>query len=373
MRRKQKGSQKHSYDVTGFGIVGSLNFFGLIFLVFFFLFFFFIASFCLCVIARVCSGRDLVRICRGQLVGRRALRCPRLFVGLFCTRVWLLWQGLLWPSRTIIIIMGKRKFEPSDDLKKLLLELAGIEDASKLDKKSAGEAQAAKGDDEELPSVEVLRAEATELKRRADKTAAPLKYVFYIRSSIRYLQMLPALKKATVEVIIAHLGSTAGILEFAADQCLSKVKHALTSNDLGLLEQYAHLAALAYKLATVTRLQRYYCKTDKLKRCLDAVKAIDSKKRKSHGFLSEEDQRADTGYRTYIASQGEDSILAMDHWRKAEKLAVDTHEMHKKCSSTSTSIRIDQLPPITGLMPEQGLDALLRTLRKALDVMYPAT
>jgi hypothetical protein len=260
--------------------------------------------------------------------------------------------------------MVKRKYEPSEELERMLLELVGMAPSAS-------------------PQADDYRADAIRLKRLADRAEGPTKYLLYVRSCLRYFEFV-AVSDEGVESSIATLGSTAEMVEYAAAKAASVTRAAAANSDMEEVEQYAHLAVLALRLSAVARMQRFYLKSDKLKRYFDAVKAFEKARAKQDKIRmanqksglaalgaqgpSDAELRDDKGHRQLLVDSAEDSLRAMEHWRAADKLLEETvRVLHAKGRKTQ---RLDLLPPVALVHSHQRLGDMPDVVRKALEEIY---
>ncbi len=261
--------------------------------------------------------------------------------------------------------MVKRKFEPSDELERLLLELVGMAPAPSVS-----------------PQVEDYRSDAIRLKRLADRAEGPTKYLLYVRSCLRYFEFV-AVSVEGVDAL-ATLGSTAEMVEYAAAKAASVTRAAAASGDAEELEQYAHLAVLALRLSAVARMQRFYLKSDKLKRYFDAVKAFEKARAKADKIRmanqksgiaalgaqgpSEAELREDQGHRQLLVDSSEDALRAMEHWRAADKLLDEARRVLQ--AKGRKAQRLDLLPNVALVHSHEGLGDMPQAVRKSLEDIY---
>ena len=101
----------------------------------------------------------------------------------------------------------KRKFEPSEDLRTRLLELAGIsvfpsepvEERAKTPSASPLSAKLSPARSVVSPTSrtpEELNADAVKLKRQADKASGASKYLLYLKSGLRFVERAALLESA---------------------------------------------------------------------------------------------------------------------------------------------------------------------------------
>eukprot|EP00516_Mucochytrium_quahogii_P005693 CAMPEP_0203761368 /NCGR_PEP_ID=MMETSP0098-20131031/14471_1 /ASSEMBLY_ACC=CAM_ASM_000208 /TAXON_ID=96639 /ORGANISM=" , Strain NY0313808BC1" /LENGTH=233 /DNA_ID=CAMNT_0050655335 /DNA_START=199 /DNA_END=897 /DNA_ORIENTATION=+ len=226
----------------------------------------------------------------------------------------------------------RSRFVASDWLQAQILELAGVQVSRELKNVPKPELPT-NNEDENDDSLETsedsasLGKEAKRLKHLADKTDGPIKFLLYLRSCLRYLEYSGSIN---LDQRIDTLGSTAALLEYAARKSHGFAKQALDTQNEKKMSEYGHLAYLGYKLAAVTRMNRFYLKSEKLRRFWDAVTAFDTKKQKaerlkrgnidinaassSQFYISPQETQTDARNREYIVKEAQDSIMAMASW-----------------------------------------------------------
>jgi len=256
----------------------------------------------------------------------------------------------------------KRKFEPSKELQFKLLELAGM-DTPEL-----------------APTAEDFLGDAVKLKRLADRGDGPSRYLFYVRSCLRYFEYTVS-KNGDVAFELDTLGSTAKLLEYAAHKTRSLVRQGIEADDLTQIKDYAHLAVLAFRLAAVARFQRYVAKSAKIKRFHDQCGLFESKAVKHErvrqanavsgimapgpSFTPEERQQNEE-YSRFIVKESADVANALDHWRMASTIIDDVRQKF----GAEQVPRLALLPPMYLLHSEEGLGDLPKRVRKSLEEMY---
>lgn len=102
----------------------------------------------------------------------------------------------------------KRKFEPSEDLRTRLLELAGISvfPSEPMDRPAGAHQVSPSISEKTSPapvlvsptnrSPEELNADAVNLKHQADKASGASKYLLYIKSGLRFMERAALLESA---------------------------------------------------------------------------------------------------------------------------------------------------------------------------------
>mmetsp|Transcript_1707 Transcript_1707/g.2686 ORF Transcript_1707/g.2686 Transcript_1707/m.2686 type:complete len:259 (-) Transcript_1707:400-1176(-) len=257
--------------------------------------------------------------------------------------------------------MGKkRKFEPSADLERLLLELAGIV---------------------VQPSAEDLRSDAINLKRLANSKEGALKYLFYLRSSLRYFEYVETLKSPSD--LAATLTGTAELLEYTARKSALEVRDVDSSqpDDVARVKEFMHLAVLGFRLAAIARLQNFVVKSTKLRQCWDVCKRVEKKRKKAEQLrdvnatnglrpsgmlLTDEDTRQFSEYSKFVLEQSEDSLMAIENWQSATDLCANA----KKLRGTEHVSTLEKLAPLTLMADKQTLSSVALVARTALDTIY---
>jgi len=270
--------------------------------------------------------------------------------------------------------MGQGLKEPSQELGDLLLDLAGVRKNPRKVSLSHLDHVTSKA----AADPDSLLSEAARLKREGNAAEGSPKYFLYIRSGIRYLEYLHALKNTPkIGQEVEVFNSTAQMFEYTASQTL-KIANRITdpSDDLRILSY------ISYRLAAMIRMYKFYLVAVKLDKFLAMVKATEARREKadrlakanampssSHSaqfYIDPREAATDKDYREYIVNQSFDSVAAMNHLHAADSVKLEGLKMHKNFEK-----KLELLPEIDVMsFHGDGVLSLLAAIRDGLNAVY---